>query len=32
MRYILPIIIILLAASGVWYVKENAPQSKKRPP
>ncbi|MEH6444440.1 MAG: efflux RND transporter periplasmic adaptor subunit [Oceanospirillaceae bacterium] len=32
MRYILPIIIICLAGAGVWYVKENAPQSKKRPP
>lgn len=31
-RYILPIIIVCITALGIWYVKGNAPQPKKRPP
>jgi RND family efflux transporter MFP subunit len=30
-RYILPIIIVCITALGIWYVKGNAPQPKKRP-
>ncbi len=31
MRYIIPIIILCLAAGGYWYIKDNAPQARKRP-
>ena len=30
MRYILPIIIVSLTAIGIWYVKDNGPEQKKR--
>lgn len=32
MRFLLPIIIICLAAVGFWYIKDNAPQARKKPP
>lgn len=31
MRYIIPIIILCVAAAGFWYIKDNAPQARKRP-
>ena len=31
MRFLLPIIIICLAGAGFWYIKDNAPQARKKP-